>query len=941
MFLCGFYLSLPFVIKTLLEKVSKNSEFAITVEDIKQDFLHFHISKFQLLKNQESILDVPELQITLSPKSLLKGNLILEKIFSDKGPLINARIKYSFYSQIFSFSGDVDALEQRGIKALGILCDFNLGDDNKVNLVIHHLNIFGKEFQNSCFSLAEEQFHFSMNNMKGQGRAVVQNSLLLLDGRFFHFGFPSYSLIFSGKYNMEKHGFHHASIMEISNSNIDLLFKIDHQKILLDKLKLQDTLFDLDSKVDYFIFDWATKTLKSNLHLITKNTDQQIEQELKFSGQYANQNYDFQVASKGLLDLSFLKFKDITLSLKGKKGEGALNFSATNAEKTNISLNTLYKVETQKIIFVQPKIKGIYKDYQFDSDKFEWEFSPKSKGHLNLKFRNEGFLNVAIDGEDTRLKTKNLPMGIFNSFLKSYNLNVEDGLITSEVVLAGDNVAADVNIQSLKHFLLGEKKGTVLAKLSIKSNVLNTTLDAFFDINNKLSWSFESSSCKGLCLDSLKGKIQGQFRLENVEDFLDRHDDTISGNLSIDLHKNAHKDLFGSVLLSQAFFLNSRTGAVFKDLTMSFSRAEKDKAFSFKLQSSDGEKGKIYGGGNANISLKHLSLETTISLNLQGFKILNTDQDKAFVSGKIDYTKKEKTSLHGTLILDDFQGYMIPKGGSESFNVRVLNSRNQSDAIQLVDGLRRNICYLDLVIKIPNTLRFYGSGLESFWNGDLKIEGNTQKPIPRGSLKVTKGYFIFAGKKLPLLEGYMKFDETFDPYLEVIADAKATNITAKIFYHGLLSNSKLDIVSTPPLNQEEILAQVIFGKSASQIKSTYQLIQLGDAIAVFNGKASLTGFLDKFSEIFSIDEFGIREDTTNPSPQNPDQSVIALEKNLGEKFFLRGERVLSTTDPKTRGILGLKLTPEISLEVIGERPDTPTTQDTQNFGIGLEWKKDY
>jgi hypothetical protein len=286
---------------------------------------------------------------------------------------------------------------------------------------------------------------------------------------------------------------------------------------------------------------------------------------------------------------------------------------------------------------------------------------------------------------------------------------------------------------------------------------------------------------------------------------------------------------------------------------------------------------------------------------------------------------------------------MMPKKESEIIDIKVVSNNHPQDHLEIEKKTDSDIM-LDIHIDVPSkSLRFYGSGLESNWDGHLHMQGPLNDPRLNGTLNASTGHFIIAGKKLTFINGYFLFENTLDPYIYVLTDANAANIDAKVIYHGPLSNATLDMISVPTLPKEEVLAQILFSKSANQIKSPSQAIQLADAIAIFNGKEMLTAFLDKVRQ-FGVDEIGIKEDPTNSLftklPSTPDPGVFSIIKNLGERLFVRGDRILSleTPDSKTRGVLGIKIIPDLSLEIIGEKQDQTPAMD---YGIGLEWKKDF
>ena len=126
---------------------------------------------------------------------------------------------------------------------------------------------------------------------------------------------------------------------------------------------------------------------------------------------------------------------------------------------------------------------------------------------------------------------------------------------------------------------------------------------------------------------------------------------------------------------------------------------------------------------------------------------------------------------------------------------------------------------LDVNVLIPNRFFVRGKGLESEWKGNLQVSGPATNPVVTGSINSIRGQFSLLGKQFTLSRGDVEFSGATppDPLLNVLVTYAAANITAEATVSGPASSPTLTLSSQPPLPQDEVVAQVLFGQSASSL----------------------------------------------------------------------------------------------------------------------------
>lgn len=146
---------------------------------------------------------------------------------------------------------------------------------------------------------------------------------------------------------------------------------------------------------------------------------------------------------------------------------------------------------------------------------------------------------------------------------------------------------------------------------------------------------------------------------------------------------------------------------------------------------------------------------------------------------------------------------------------------------------------LDVNVLIPNRFFVRGKGLESEWKGNLQVSGPATNPVVTGSINSIRGQFSLLGKQFTLSRGDVEFSGATppDPLLNVLVTYAAANITAEATVSGPASSPTLTLSSQPPLPQDEVVAQVLFGQSASSL-GRMEAIQLAAELASLSGFGS-------------------------------------------------------------------------------------------------------
>ena len=155
---------------------------------------------------------------------------------------------------------------------------------------------------------------------------------------------------------------------------------------------------------------------------------------------------------------------------------------------------------------------------------------------------------------------------------------------------------------------------------------------------------------------------------------------------------------------------------------------------------------------------------------------------------------------------------------------------------------------LDLTMDAAREIFVRGRGLDAELAGKIHVHGMADKPQPDGSFAMQRGQFALAGQTLTFSKGEVGFDggSLTDPSLNFVANTASANVTATLTVSGNASNPKITLSSIPELPQDEILAQLLFGRSATSL-SPLEMVQIASAVASLTGVTS--GFGDPLESV--------------------------------------------------------------------------------------------
>lgn len=167
---------------------------------------------------------------------------------------------------------------------------------------------------------------------------------------------------------------------------------------------------------------------------------------------------------------------------------------------------------------------------------------------------------------------------------------------------------------------------------------------------------------------------------------------------------------------------------------------------------------------------------------------------------------------------------------------------------------------LDLSITAPGRIFLRGRGLDAELGGALRLTGTTADVVPQGRFELIRGRLSILGTRLDLTDGSATLQGSFDPFIRLLASSDSGDYRIGISLIGPVSNPEITFTSDPALPEDEVLAQLLFGRSVSAL-SPIQLLQLADAAASLAGGSTQSGVFANLREGLGLDDLDLQTDS--------------------------------------------------------------------------------
>jgi translocation and assembly module TamB len=228
---------------------------------------------------------------------------------------------------------------------------------------------------------------------------------------------------------------------------------------------------------------------------------------------------------------------------------------------------------------------------------------------------------------------------------------------------------------------------------------------------------------------------------------------------------------------------------------------------------------------------------------------------------------------------------------------------------------------LDLTLTAPGQVFVRGRGLDAELAGQLRLTGPTSDIIPQGGFELVRGRLDILNQRFTLDEGRIQMSGSFDPVLRFVAETQSNGITVRVILDGPASSPEISFASSPELPEDEVLAQLLFGRNLSNL-SALQALELANAVAVLAGRRGV-GLLSRLRDSFGLDDLDV-------SQTEDGGTAVRAGKYISDNVY---SDVVVESGGRAEINLNLDVTSDITAR--------GSVDNTGNSSLGIFFERDY
>ncbi|MDE2488153.1 MAG: translocation/assembly module TamB domain-containing protein [Alphaproteobacteria bacterium] len=319
----------------------------------------------------------------------------------------------------------------------------------------------------------------------------------------------------------------------------------------------------------------------------------------------------------------------------------------------------------------------------------------------------------------------------------------------------------------------------------------------------------------------------------------------------------------GTVAVDQGRFDDGETGLSLRNVTLRAAFAESAVDVT-QASGVDGHGGSVTGAGRISLERSGVS---SFRLDLKDFRLIDNDRATASASGQatIERAADGKVRLAGALTIDRAlvaAKLPTPSGVVPMAVIEKNRPASLPPEVRASGPGGGSNWALDVGLRAPGGIVLRGRGLNVELSLDAHVGGTVADPTLSGEARVVRGDYDFAGKRFefdPSSVVYLSTDAD-QIRLQLLATREDPTLTANVRIQGTAARPDITLTSSPSLPSDEVLSQVLFGQSASQL-SAAQAAELASALSSMAGGGGLDviGNLRTFA---GLDRLALGSDTS-------------------------------------------------------------------------------
>ncbi|HJR23344.1 MAG TPA: translocation/assembly module TamB domain-containing protein [Dongiaceae bacterium] len=428
----------------------------------------------------------------------------------------------------------------------------------------------------------------------------------------------------------------------------------------------------------------------------------------------------------------------------------------------------------------------------------------------------------------------------------------------------------------------------------------------------------------------LEARANGTFDLSLVDAFLAGGADRVKGKAELDVAAAGQLSaphVTGRVRLINAGYDNLRYGIKLRKIEADV-RADGPAIQIASLTATTPGGGHLSGQGTVNLA--H-GVDTDLKIQARNATVIDTDLATAVIDSDLAIVGNLQTELKlggkVTVVKADIRVPDNLPPSVQEIEVVEVNAPPQV-AARIAERKpppkQTAIVDLDIAVDAPQQIWVRGRGLDVELGGAIHVGGTTQTPEVDGGFHLRRGSLDIVGKRLDFKEGQLTFEggEQIDPYLDLTAETRAEDITVTAKVEGPARAPRIALSSVPDMPEDEILARLLFGKSAGAL-SPFELLQLAQATADLAGVNTGPGVLDRIRRSTGLDRLSLQETDPEAGPSLSAGRYVSDRVYVGVSQGAKSASSAATVE--------IEVTPNVKVE------SEVGAGGTGKAGINLEW----
>jgi autotransporter translocation and assembly factor TamB len=152
-----------------------------------------------------------------------------------------------------------------------------------------------------------------------------------------------------------------------------------------------------------------------------------------------------------------------------------------------------------------------------------------------------------------------------------------------------------------------------------------------------------------------------------------------------------------------------------------------------------------------------------------------------------------------------------------------------------------------------------------------------------GEVNTVRGNYDFQGRRFELMrDGRIRFQgaEEINPLLDLRARRTISGVETIVRVRGTMRQPELSFSSSPPLDEADILALIVFNQPVNQLGEGQQ-VSLAERAGALAGGYLASGLAQSIGNALELDQFEIEAQGDTGGP------TLTVGEQVGEKLFFR------------------------------------------------------